>query len=389
MLAGRQLGELQVTGNTQTTNYFLSDGLGSVLGVFSNTANTASLLASHLYYPYGASRYGSGSVSPYTTKGFTGQYNDPTSGLDYYGARYYDPVVGLFVSADKKLRDVQGANPYEYVGQNPETNTDPTGEMYAPPAGPGSPPQENPPPSPPQNPSQTTKILPRTNTGDSGLTQLKNELLGMRTLYAYARLIMDLTYGNAANTGRDVATLLSLLNLPILDDTSVVTAFTGLIDQNQGPAYQVIRQFVGDKAINRILGITNDLFEGISILYYIIDAIQNSNNPKEVIADALGTTAYILDLLRKPISKKLGIESETLDQVIIFLGWMAAILQFSNMVQPPSSQGNSDHRDWRRGFGGGGFPPPTPPISFVPAAAAQPNPQELPGSYTPYPDGWG
>ncbi len=85
-------------GSTQTTTFFLSDGLGSVLGVFSSTANSASLLASQLYAPYGSSHYGSGSVSPYTNKGFTGQYNDPTSGLDYYGARYYDPVVGLFVS---------------------------------------------------------------------------------------------------------------------------------------------------------------------------------------------------------------------------------------------------------------------------------------------------
>jgi len=103
-----------------------------VLGVFSSAANSATLLASQLYAPYGASRYGTGTVSPYTNKGFTGQYNDPTSGLDYYGARYYDPVVGLFVSADKKLGNVQGADPYEYVGSNPETYNDPTGEMYAP-----------------------------------------------------------------------------------------------------------------------------------------------------------------------------------------------------------------------------------------------------------------
>jgi len=139
-LAGRLLGELQVNGSTQSTTYFLSDGLGSILGVFSNTATSASLLASQLYYPYGASRYGSGSISPYTNKGFTGQYNDPTSGLDYYGARYYDPVVGLFVSVDKKLGDMQGANPYAYVGENPETNTDPTGERFISPGGQEAPP---------------------------------------------------------------------------------------------------------------------------------------------------------------------------------------------------------------------------------------------------------
>ena len=39
--------------------------------------------------------------------GFTGQHNDPTTGLnntgtglDYYSARYYDPLAGQFTSAD-------------------------------------------------------------------------------------------------------------------------------------------------------------------------------------------------------------------------------------------------------------------------------------------------
>jgi len=49
------------------------------------------------------------------------------SGLDYYVARYYDPVVAQFVSADSVEGNLQGANPYEYVGGNPETDTDPTG----------------------------------------------------------------------------------------------------------------------------------------------------------------------------------------------------------------------------------------------------------------------
>jgi hypothetical protein len=49
---------------------------------------------------------------------------DP-SGLDYFHARYYDPVVGQFVSEDT----VQGPNRYAYVAGNPETNTDPTGQF--------------------------------------------------------------------------------------------------------------------------------------------------------------------------------------------------------------------------------------------------------------------
>ncbi len=36
-----------------------------------------------------------------TALGYTGQYGDAaTTGLDYYNARYYDPVLGQFASAD-------------------------------------------------------------------------------------------------------------------------------------------------------------------------------------------------------------------------------------------------------------------------------------------------
>jgi len=79
----------------------------------------------------------------YTTKGFTGQYADSVTGLDYYNARYYDPVAGVFLSADTKQGNMQGMNPYGYVGGNPETDTDPTGKYYAPPGGPTPPPPCN------------------------------------------------------------------------------------------------------------------------------------------------------------------------------------------------------------------------------------------------------
>ncbi len=64
-----------------------------------------------------------------TNKGFTGQYNDSVTGLDYYNARYYDPVAGVFLSADVVQGNGQGMNPYVYVGGNPETMNDPTGNV--------------------------------------------------------------------------------------------------------------------------------------------------------------------------------------------------------------------------------------------------------------------
>ncbi|MFL5703902.1 MAG: RHS repeat-associated core domain-containing protein [Ktedonobacteraceae bacterium] len=123
-LAGRLVGEL--TGTTPKTNIFLTDPLGSVLATFSNTAGTAALLGNQVYGPYGTQRYSSvGTMG--TNKGFTGQYNDSLTGLDYYNARYYDPVVGVFLAADTVEGNLQGMNPYAYVGGNPETKNDPTG----------------------------------------------------------------------------------------------------------------------------------------------------------------------------------------------------------------------------------------------------------------------
>jgi hypothetical protein len=271
------------------------------------------------------------------------------------------------------------------VGNNPETRTDPTGEMYAPPAGPGSPPQGNPPTPPTQNPPPTL------TSGESGLTQLRNELLGARYLYAYARLIIDAGLGNSVNSIRDLLTLVSVLHIPTFPNTKVISAFTGLIDQNQGDAYELIRLFIGDKALSRLLRGVAIVFDVISIIYFVVDAIQNGNNSKTLVADAVSTAAYVLDLLRKPLSEKLAIDSTTIDSIILVLGGIGFLLQLSNDVQPPSNQGNNDKRDRRRGFGGGGFPPPPPLPPFLPATAMQPHPapQGFPEPSTTYPGGIG
>ncbi len=97
----------------------------------------------------------------YTTKGFTGQYADSVTGLDYYNARYYDPVAGVFLSADIVQGNMQGVNPYAYVGGNPETDTDPTGKYYAPPGGPGG-------PQPPPPCNQSNNFCGTGNGNNSG-----------------------------------------------------------------------------------------------------------------------------------------------------------------------------------------------------------------------------
>jgi RHS repeat-associated protein len=110
-------------GNIQ---FYLTDTLGSVLSTFNDVAGSAIILGNQVYTPYGTKGYTAGSMG--TNKGYTGQYEDPT-GLDYYNARYYDPVIGLFITADTKQDNSHGFDPYAYVAGNPETQNDPTGHQ--------------------------------------------------------------------------------------------------------------------------------------------------------------------------------------------------------------------------------------------------------------------
>ena len=105
--------------------YFGYDALGSQIVVL-NTSG--SVIGAQLYGPYGNPRYSTGTLP--TSIGFTGQHTDSVTGLDYYNARYYDPVVGQFLSADIKQGNAQGTDPYSYVGGNPETRIDPSGQRY-------------------------------------------------------------------------------------------------------------------------------------------------------------------------------------------------------------------------------------------------------------------
>jgi len=64
-----------------------------------------------------------------TDKKFTGQRLDGT-GLYYYGARYYDPSIGRFISPDvyvQNFTNPQTLNRYTYALNNPLRYTDPTG----------------------------------------------------------------------------------------------------------------------------------------------------------------------------------------------------------------------------------------------------------------------
>ncbi len=80
------------------------------------------------YKPFGVTRYTSGSIP--TTYRYTGQREEASLGLYYYGARWYDPALGRFIQPDTIVPDpgeAKAFDRYAYVNNNPLKYNDPTG----------------------------------------------------------------------------------------------------------------------------------------------------------------------------------------------------------------------------------------------------------------------
>ena len=60
---------------------------------------------------------------------FTGKERDKESGLDYFGARYYDSEIGRWLSVDPLGSQRPGLSPYQYCQNNPLALIDHTGML--------------------------------------------------------------------------------------------------------------------------------------------------------------------------------------------------------------------------------------------------------------------
>jgi RHS repeat-associated protein len=107
--------------NESHTFYYHTDHLGSTRLVTDESKNIITTVA---YHPFGGVYRESSEHHLYT-----GKQKDAT-GLYYYGARYYDPETGRFITRDPLRGDIispQSLNRYTYCQNNPLKYTDPWG----------------------------------------------------------------------------------------------------------------------------------------------------------------------------------------------------------------------------------------------------------------------
>jgi RHS repeat-associated protein len=123
-------GSLRVAMVDQAGNvtYFLPDHLGSTNVLADANQNVVRV---NLYAPFG-NVYGTGGSTDSDYK-FTGQRLDNSTGIYYYGARYFEPIFGQFLTPDTIVQnpyDPQTLNRYAYCRNNPIRLVDPTGHGW-------------------------------------------------------------------------------------------------------------------------------------------------------------------------------------------------------------------------------------------------------------------
>ena len=118
---------------SQKFEWYLKNHLGSTMLVYGTVASTnpneadvGEKIAAYDYHAFGEMLELTPPATGKVTENFTGKEHDDEIALDYFGARYLDPMLGLWTSVDPAR---QFASPYLYAGNgvNPINVVDPDG----------------------------------------------------------------------------------------------------------------------------------------------------------------------------------------------------------------------------------------------------------------------
>ena len=123
-----------IAGSTERKLFYHLDHIGSI-NIVTDEIGTA--VEEIHYYPFGQIRYDEGTAN--VRFKYTGQEYDEESGLYYFKKRYYDPMIGKFISPDLlfvespvtalERQRLGELNVYSYALNNPLTYIDPSGEF--------------------------------------------------------------------------------------------------------------------------------------------------------------------------------------------------------------------------------------------------------------------
>jgi len=113
-----------VANTVPSFEYYLKNHLGSTMLVYGVGASN-SVRAAYDYRAFGE-EVDLTLPADKVTENFTGKERDDETGLGYWGARYLDQMLGMWVSVDVAR---QYQNPYLYGGNNPVNRTDPDGNV--------------------------------------------------------------------------------------------------------------------------------------------------------------------------------------------------------------------------------------------------------------------
>jgi len=128
LLAGGVMGQKRFEGDGDKDYFYLKDHLGSNRLILRDDDGIGVVAAVNDYYPFGKILRTGGLVGGVNKLKFIGKERDSESGLDYFGARYYDSNVGRWFGVDPFASRYAGWSPYNYGLNNPIRLVDPQGE---------------------------------------------------------------------------------------------------------------------------------------------------------------------------------------------------------------------------------------------------------------------
>jgi RHS repeat-associated protein len=125
-LHGPRVDEILADETTTGVNWALTDNQGTVRDAIDSQGQ----VLNHIVYDSFGKVKSETNPNVDFRYGYTGRERDEETGLDYYRTRYYDSLVGRFVSEDTIGFNGGDANLYRYVANSPLNLIDPNGTSW-------------------------------------------------------------------------------------------------------------------------------------------------------------------------------------------------------------------------------------------------------------------